>query len=60
MMWSVGPDCSVDKWSWEGGFYLVRFVERDNATCGIAALEEKIEANAEQRAGRALVNERAA
>lgn len=38
----------------------MRFVERDNATCGIAALEEKIEANAEERAGRALVDERAA
>jgi len=38
----------------------VRFIERDNATCGIAALEEKIEANAEGRAARALVDERAA
>ena len=36
--------------------YLVRFVKRDNATCGIAALEEKIEANAEECAGRALAD----
>ena len=38
----------------------MRFVERDNATGGIAALKKKIEANAEKRAGRALVDERAA
>ena len=60
MMWLVGPDCSVDTWCWKGDFYLMRFVERDNATCGIAALEEKIEANTEECAGRALVDKRAA
>ena len=38
----------------------MRFVKRDNATCNIAALEEKIKANAEECAGRALVDERAA
>ena len=58
MMWSVGPDCLADEW--EGYFYLVHFVERDNATCDIAAFEEMIEANAQERVGRALVDKRAA
>ena len=34
----------------------MRFVKRDNAACGIAALEENFEANAEECAGRALVD----
>ena len=38
----------------------VRFVKRDNATCGIAALEENIETNAEECAGRVLVDKRTA
>ena len=50
----------MDAWCWESDSYLVCFVKRDNATCGIAALEEKIEANAEECAGRVLVDKRTA
>ena len=38
----------------------MRFVKCDNITSGITALEEKIEANAEERVDRTLVDERTA
>ena len=59
-MWLVGPNYLADVWCWEGDFYLVRFVKRDNVTYGIATLEEKIEANAEECVDRALVDKRVA
>lgn len=38
----------------------MRFVKRDNATCGITTLEEKIEVNAEECVDRVLVDKRIA